>query len=123
MVERDAGAIVGLAGDGFRDNDIRAADAGEAAVFGEAAELDGAVFGTFDFKDGARDFRVLDEGFVSGVEEDDGVVLLGIFHPCLELRAGGDGSGRVVGETEIDDICLFVRDVGDEMVFRVAREI
>ena len=48
-------------------DDEGAADAGEAAVFGEAAELDGAVAGAFDFVDGAGDGGVLDEGLVGSV--------------------------------------------------------
>ena len=69
------------------------------------------------------DFRVLDEGLVGGIEEDDRVVFLGIIDPFGELGAGCDGTGRVVGEAEINEIGFLIRHAGDEFVFRIARQV
>ena len=123
LVQRDALAAVRLAANGLRNDDVGATHAGEAAVFRKAAELDGHVLGTFDFEDRARDLRVLDEGLVGGVEENDRIVLLRILHPGFELGAGGDGTGRVVGEAEIDEVGFFVRNVRDKLVSGIAGQV
>lgn len=117
------GAVFFTAHEGFGDDDEGAANAGESTVFGEAAELDGAVAGTFDFVDGAGDRGVLNEGFVGGVVEQDGFTFESVGDPGFELSAGGGGTGGVVGVAEIDEIDGLVGDFGNEAVFGVALEI
>src|SRR5690606_30126735 len=60
LVERHAVALVILASDGFRNDDVSAADPGESAVLGERAELDRHVLRAFDLEDRPRNGRVLD---------------------------------------------------------------
>lgn len=64
-----------------------------------------------------------DERLVGCVEEDHGVVGQGVIDPLLQLFPGGDRAGRVVGETEIDDVRLFGRQGRDEVVCLGAGEI
>ena len=47
-----------------------------------------------------------DEALIGGVVQDDGVVLLGVSHPLLELLAGVGCAGGVVGAADVDDVCL-----------------
>ena len=57
-----------------------------------------------NFKDRVGDGRILDEGLIGRIEQDQRLVLEGVIHPALELLAAGNSSGGVVGETEIDQI-------------------
>ena len=117
------GAVFFATHEGFGDDDEGAADAGEAAVFGETAELDGAIAGAFDFVDGAGDGGVLDEGLVGGVVEQDGFVFEGVGDPGFELGAGGGGAGGVVGVAEVDEVDGFGGNLGDKAVLGVALEV
>ena len=83
------------------------AGAGEASVFGEGTEFDGTVPGSFDLEDGVGEFRVLDEGLIGSIEEDQCAIGAGVVHPGLELFPGGDGTGGVVGEAEVDQVDRF----------------
>ena len=90
----------------FRHDGVAAAGAGEACDLGEGADLDGALAGTLDLEDAAGQLAVGDEALVSGIVEDDGVVLSGVLHPCLELVAGVGSAGGIVGATDVDDVSL-----------------
>ena len=107
----------------FRYDHQAAADAGEAGGLGERAELDGALLGPFDLVDGVRNIGVGDERLVGGVEEDHRVVGVGVIDPLLQLCLAGHGAGRVVGETEIDDVHFLGRQGRDEIVGLVARHV
>ena len=122
-VDSQGCAVFLFAHEGLWDDDDGATDAGESAVLGEAAELNGAVAGTFDFEDAAGDGWVLDEGLVGGIIKDDGAVGFGVGDPGFKLRAGGGGSGRVVWVAEIDEVHRLTRDLRDETVFRGALHI
>lgn len=78
------------------DDDVAATHAGESALFGEGTELNGALARPRYGKNGCGDLRVGDEGLVSAVVKNDGVLLDGVVHPFLELFAGGGGSGGVI---------------------------
>lgn len=78
---------------------------------------------TVDFVDGAWDVAVLDEGFVSCIVENDGVVCLGVVDPSLELFAGGRSTCWVVRVAEVDDVYFFCWDGWDEVILRGARKI
>ena len=90
----------------FRHDGVAAAGAGEASDLGEGADLDGALAGAIDLEDAAGQLAVGDEALVSGVVEDDSVVLSGVLHPCLELVAGVGSAGGVVGAADVDDVSL-----------------
>src|SRR5690606_15057412 len=73
--------------------------------------------------DGVRDLRIADVGLVGAVEEDDGLVGLRVGDPGGELFAGGDGAGRVVGETKVNQIARRRGDGGNVAVGRRALEV
>ncbi len=50
-------------------------------------------------------------------------MLLRVGDPAFQLRAGRDRAGRVVWETEVDHVGVFVRRLGHEVVFRAAGEV
>ena len=49
-------------------------------------------------------FRVLDEGLIGGVKQDQGLVGPGVVHPLLQLGPAGPGAGGVIGEAEVDQV-------------------
>ena len=102
-----------------RHHSIAAAGTGESCGLGEGAEFDGAVLGAGDGIDAPGHFRIGDEGFVSGIIQDDGVIFQGIVHPGLQLFLVVGCPGGVVGGTQIDDVRLHRRiRHGQEIVFR-----
>ena len=107
----------------LRHDGVSAAGAGESGNLGEAAELDGDFTCPFDLVDRMRHFGIANECFVGGIEEDDGLILLGVSNPFGELRFGGDSSGRIVGEAEIDQIGRVVWDRRDVTIIRRAFEV
>ena len=86
------------------DDGVATLYACESSGFGEAAELDGALPGSFYFVDGVGELVVLYEGFVGSVVEDDGFVLEGVVHPQGEFLFCHDGTCGVVGIAEEDDV-------------------
>jgi len=60
---------------------------------------------------------------VGRVEQNNGPVFQRVIHPCLELRAIGDGAGRIVRRTQINHIHMPFGRLGDESVARFARQI
>ena len=90
----------------LRHDGVAAAGAGEACDLGEGADLDGALAGTLDLEDAAGQLAVGDEALVGSIVEEDGVVLSGVLHPCLELVAGIGRAGGVVGAADVDDVSL-----------------
>ena len=66
---------------------------------------------------------VLNEGLIGRIEQDESVVAAGVVHPGFELVAGGNGSGGVVGEAEIDQIHRFAGDLRGEAVVGADRQI
>ena len=107
----------------FRHDSEGATESGEAAVFREAAEFNGAVARAVDLVNGVRYTGGAHVGFVGGIEEDDGFVFPCVINPSGELFAGSDGAGRVIRIAEVDQIDGFFRDGGDKPVFGGAGEI
>ena len=105
------------------DDGIGAAGAGEAGGLGEGAELDGAGAGPLDLKDGMRNGGIGDEGLVGAVVQDDGAGGVGVVHPGLQLGLGGHRAGGIVGEAQVDQVHLLLRDGGGEAVVRHAGHI
>ena len=70
-----------------------------------------------------RHVAVLNERLVGGIVQDDGVVLLGVRHPTGELLARGGGTGRVIGVTQVNDVCLLCGESGHKIIFRGARQV
>ena len=60
--------------------------------------------------------RVLNEGFIGGVKQDQGSVAAGVIHPGFQLFPGGHRSGGVVGEAQVNQIHRFARDLGGKTV-------
>ena len=69
------------------------------------------------------DVRIADVGLVSAVKEDDGLVLLGVGDPGGELGPGSDGAGRIVRETEVDQVGRDARNRGHVAVGGRAVEV
>ena len=65
----------------------------------------------------------MNECLVSGIEENDRIILLGVLHPSLELLASRDSTGGVVRKAEVDDVGFLGGHIGDEAVGRIALEI
>ncbi len=63
---------------------------------------------TLDLEDAAGEVLVGDEALVCSIVQDDGIVLTGVVHPCLELVAGVGGTGGVIGAADIDDVSLHI---------------
>jgi len=72
--------------------------------FEKAAEFDGTIAPRPGFRKWNAAARVHDVSLVRGVEENDGFVFEGVFHPGFELLARGDGAGRVVRRAEINQV-------------------
>ena len=51
-----------------------------------------------------RDVGVLDVGLVSGIKQDQRIVLQRVVHPLAQFLLGDDRTRRIVGEAEVDDI-------------------
>ena len=68
-----------------------------------------------------RNFRLRNVGFVSSVEEQERVMIARILDPTRELIARRDRTGRIVRETKINKIDMFLWRLGHEIVFRGAR--
>ena len=79
---------------------------GETCCLGEAAELHSNLVGSWNLENRFWQLRIADKAFVGCVEQNQGVVGLGVVHPFLKLLLGGCCSGRVVGEAQVDHICL-----------------
>ncbi len=92
------------------------ADPRKPSRLGETVELDGALFGTFDFINGSRQLRVGNKGRVGGIEKDDCLVLYGIINERLQLFLRGHGSGRVVRAAKIDQVDLAFGECGKETI-------
>ena len=60
--------------------------------------------------------RVLDEGLVGGVEQDQRAVGAGVVHPGFQLLLRCDGSCGVVGKAQVDEVHRFAGDLGREAV-------
>ena len=102
-----------------RHHRVAAAGTGEPCSLGEGAEFNGAILGARDGVDAPGHIRVGDEGFVSRIIQDDGVVLQSVVHPFLQLFLVVGSPGGVVGGTQIDDVRLHSRiRHGQEVVFR-----
>ena len=123
LVERHEGAVRSAALDRLRDDRVAAARAREARGLGEGAELDGNVLGTRDLIDGARHIVFRDVGGISGVEEDDRLIFLGVVDPLRQLLARERRARRVVRAAEVDHVDLFLRQVRCEVVLRRAGQI
>ena len=66
-------------------------------------------FGAIDFVYAAGHSGITDIGLVSGIKEDDGTVFESKVDPLSELVARGRGAGRIVRETQIDEIYCDIR--------------
>ena len=70
-----------------------------------------------------RDLRIGNKCLIGTVEENDAVIGIGVVHPCLELLPGGHGAGRIVGETEINQIHFTLGQCRGKSVFRCTGHI
>ena len=110
--------VPGVAGQGLGNHGKGAACSREAGIFGEGAELDGAVPGPLHFKNGVGQLRILDKGFVSRIKENQGFMAAGIVNPTLQICTGSHRPGGIVGEAQIDDIRRRCRQGGAKVVVR-----
>ncbi len=122
-VEGDFFAVFRVGDEVGRDDGEGAAHAGEAGLFREGAELDGDILCALNFVDGVGELGVADEGFVSGIKEDEGAVGLGVVYPRFELRLGGGGAGGVVGEAKVNEVDGLGGGRGDEVVVQRTFEV
>ena len=87
----------------LRDDGVAAAGAGEAGGLGHGAELDGTGAGAFHLEDAAG--RIVDdEVLVGGIIDDDGVVLVRVVDPLLQLLFAVGSTGGVVRGAEVDEV-------------------
>src|SRR5689334_18776153 len=63
-----------------------------------------------------RNRRVGNVRFVGRVVQNDGVVCPRVVDPSLQLLAGGDHAGRVVGVAEVDQVDVLTRQLGGKPV-------
>src|SRR5437763_1295301 len=80
----------------------RATQPGEAALLGEAAELNGALASAGDFIDRVGNARLRDVGLISGIVKDERPVLQRVSYPPGELFPSGDRTSGVVRITKIN---------------------
>ena len=99
------------------------AGAGEASVLGEGAELDRTVAGSLELKDRMGQCRILDEGLIGRIEQDQGAMAAGVIDPGLELLLGGNGPGGIVGEAEIDQVNRLTGNLRGKAVVGADRQI
>ena len=86
----------------------------KSGILGETSKLDRAGSCAFALIDGVRHVHFTNVCFIGCVIDDDRARLIGIVHPFLQLRLGNSRSGRVIRETQIDDIRRFFRQLGRE---------
>ena len=66
---------------------------------------------------------ILDERFVRGIKQDQGLVGTGVVHPCLELRLRRDSAGGVVGIAEVDQVNRFTGNLRCKPVVGADRQV
>ena len=80
----------------LRQHDVAAARAREARCLREGAKFDGNVLRALNLEDGVRQIVLGDEGLISGIEENDGLVLSRVGDPSGERLARHRHARRVV---------------------------
>ena len=70
-----------------------------------------------------RNFWIGNVSFVSGVEQNERIMLTRVINPAGKLLARRDRAGRVVGKTKINEIDMFLWRLGNEIVFGRAWQI
>ena len=119
LMQRDALAFESGHADLLRHHRVSTAHTREPGGLGERAELNSTPFRPTNLVDAMRDVRVLDVGFVGGVEEDESIVLQRVVHPLSQFLLGDDGTRGVVGIAEVDDFDgTSLGDFGHEAILR-----
>ena len=67
--------------------------------------------------------RFTDEGFVSGIEKDQRVVVQGIVHPFLQLLTGESRTRRIIGITQVNQIYPMIGKFGNKPVLTGTRQV
>src|SRR5438132_11956700 len=116
-MERQFFPEIGASEQRLRHHRKTATDAGEAANFRKTSELDRAFVPAFDFKNRMRNFWIGNVSFVSGVEQNERIMLTRVINPTGELLARRDRAGRGVGQTKINEIDMCLCRLGNEIVF------
>ena len=70
-----------------------------------------------------RNFRIGNVRLVSGIEEQKRLVFARVRDPRRKLLAHGYGAGWIIRKTEINQIDVFLRRLGDKIIFRRAAQI
>ena len=86
-------------------------------------ELDGTLSGTSYLIDAVRDVVILNVGLISGIVEDERVVVQGVIHPLAQFLFRDHRTCRVVGVAEIDDIHTTVWQCWNKTVLCIAWHI
>ena len=113
----------GGSGKFFRHHSIATAYTRESSRLGITMELDGTFPCASDFVDGMRYFGIPNICLVSGIEEDERIVLQSIVHPLAKLLLGEHRTRWIVRIANVDDIHSPVGQGRYEIVFRSARQI
>src|SRR5205807_2902893 len=122
-MQRQPAIVLRSAGNQFRHYREAAAHAGEPAVLREATQFNRALAGARNFENGMRNFRIGNVRLVSGIEEQKRLVFARVRDPRRKLLAHGYGAGWIIRKTEINQIDVFLRRLGDKIIFRRAAQI
>src|SRR5260370_37228468 len=117
---------MGASEQGLRHHRETAADSSETANFRKAAKFNCVFASAFDLENRMRNFLVRNVSFVSGVEQNEGIVLAGVLNPSHPLITSRDRASRIVWKAQINKIDMFpaaAGRLGDKIVFRPARQI
>src|SRR4029077_19130168 len=125
-------------------NGKAATNAGEATRLGEAAKFNRAFARTINFENRVRNFTtspdlalraflslgeriqvrtIIDIGFVSRVEEKDGVVIMRVLDPVRQLRTRCHCARRIVRKAKVNNVCVFARRFGNETILNRTRYV
>ena len=66
---------------------------------------------------------IIDIGFVSRVEEKDGVVIMRVFDPVRQLRTRCHCARRIVRKAKVNNVCVFAGRFRNETILNRARQI